>query len=140
MRQRMRPAAWLGAVALLAAACSSTATTTSITETTAPTAAPTPVAAAFDLAAVKASFIDKCRDPDVIDTLVCEQVKIADMTADGTILNVPTTLSPNARERAQSICRTFAFAHFDSDGKPLGYEVVEILATNGGTSGACSVD
>ena len=136
MRQRMRPAAWLGAVALLVAACSSTATTTSITET----AAPTPVAAAFDLNAVKASFIDKCRDPDVIDALVAEQVKIADMTADGTILNVPTTLSPNARERAQSICRAFAFAHFDSDGKPLGYEVVEILATNGGTSGACSVD
>ena len=62
-------------VVVVAAACSSTATTTSITETT----APTPTAAGFNLAAVKANFVDECKDPTAVDDLFCEQVKVAAM-------------------------------------------------------------
>ena len=58
---------------VVAAACPSTATTTSITETT----APTPTAAGFNLAAVKANFVDECKDPTAVDDLFCEQVKVA---------------------------------------------------------------
>jgi hypothetical protein len=103
----------------------------------APTAAPTP---AFDLAAVKANFTDECKDPMVVDDLFCEQVKVARMTADGEILNVPTTLNAASRERAEAICRQLTFAHFGAEGKDLGYRIVGVLDQDGGNAAACTVD
>lgn len=128
------------AAALLLMSVVLAACTSSAAPTAAPIEATTPEPPAFDLAAVKANFIDECKDPAVVDDLFCEQVKIGDMTAAGDILNVPTTLSPAARDRAEAICDAFALAHFDGDGKPLGYAIIGILDMNGGNAAACSVE
>jgi hypothetical protein len=118
-------------VALLLAGCSSAAQATS-TET------PTPPG--FDLETVKENFQDECKDPTVVDANFCEQVKIAAMTAEGSILNVPTTLNAAAADRARVICDMFATAHFDGvTGDDLGYETIGILDKDGGHAAACSV-
>ena len=138
MGQRTRPAAWLGAVVLLVAACSFTVTTTSITATAAPIDAP----AAFDLAAVKSHFTQECSTP-VVDAQFCEQVEIAGMEAAGDVLHVPTTLDPGARDRGGVICHQLAQAAVDSD---LGYETVVVWDKRGvgdvgddGSVGSCFV-
>jgi hypothetical protein len=62
------------------------------------------------------------------------------MTADGTILKVPTGLNATATDRAQAICEFIATVHFDSaTGDDLGYQTVGILDKNGGHAAACSV-
>lgn len=101
-----------------------------------PSAAPV---AGFDLAAVKANFTDECKDPAVVDELFCTQVKIAEMTADDDILNVPTTLAPEADDRAYAICDQLATDHFEPDGDDLGYNYIGILDMNGGNLAACSL-
>jgi hypothetical protein len=110
--------------------------------TTAPAAAPTPEPPAFDLAAVKAIFTDECKDPAVVDELFCEQVEIAKMRAEGTILNVPTTLQPvsGTDDRAEVICDQIVTAHFDAEGNDLGYDVVGVEARDGSDAAACTVD
>lgn len=62
------------------------------------------------------------------------------MTADGTILLVPTTLNAAARGRAEAICKLFALVRFDTEGVALGYEVVGILDRDGGNAAACTID
>lgn len=117
------------AVVLLLAGCASTPAAT-------PPKAPTP---AFDLAAVKSNFTDECKDPAVVDKLFCEQVQIAGMTADGDILNVPTTLNASARDRASAICDQLVTAHFDAEGHDLGYKFIGILDRDGGHAAACAI-
>jgi hypothetical protein len=74
----------------------------------------------------------------LVDELFCQQVKIDGMTADGTILNVPTRLNPAARDPAQVICQFIATLHFDSaTGDDLGYQTVGILDMNGRHAAAC---
>jgi hypothetical protein len=99
----------------------------------------TPEPPAFDLGAVKANFTDECADPIIVDDLFCEQVTIASMTAEGTILRVPTTLNAAARDRASVICQQLATAHFDGTGKDLGYDTIGVLDKDGGNAAACSV-
>lgn len=96
--------------------------------------------AAFDLATVKANFRNECADPIVVDADFCKQVNIDAMTAEGTILNVPTGLNPAARDRARAICETFARAHFDgATGDDLGYRTIGIKDMDGGNAAACTV-
>jgi len=76
----------------------------------------------------------------MVDDLFCEQVEIDGMTADGTILNVPTGLNPDADDRADMVCEFFATVHYDgATGDDLGYETVGILDMNGGNLAACTV-
>jgi hypothetical protein len=122
---------WTGIAlaAMLLAGCSATVT---------PSATPQP--AGFDLATVKANLQDECADPIVVDAEFCEQVEIAAMTAEGTILNVPTTLNAAASDRARAICDMIARAHFDgATGHDLGYETIGVLNKDGGHAAACSV-
>lgn len=100
-------------------------------------APPTP---AFDVGAVRANFTDECADPAVVDDLFCEQVVLSGMTAEGDILNVPTTLDPTANERADAICNQLAFAHFDAEGRDLGYRIIGVLDKDGGHASACTVE
>ena len=93
----------------------------------------------FDLAAVQASFTEECESPIVVDELFCEQVEIAGMQAEGSILTVPTTLNAEATDRAQAICEQLAAAHFDGDGADLGYSTIGILDRDGGNAAACTV-
>ena len=95
--------------------------------------------ATFDVAAVQASFTDECESPIVVDELFCEQVEIAGMEADGSILTVPTTLNAEATDRAEAICEQLAVAHFDGDGEDLGYATIGVLDRDGGNAAACSV-
>lgn len=108
------------AMALLVAACGGSASPT-----------PTPTATrTFDLAAVKAAFTEECASDD----LFCTQVDIDGLTANGTILNVPTTLAAEARDRATAICEQVALMD------DLGFETVGVLNRDGGNAAACSVD
>ena len=118
MARRSRPAR-LTAVVLLVAACGSGAG--------APTAVPTPERAAFDLAAVKDHFTRECGTP-AVDQQFCEQVEISGMEAADTVLHVPTTLEPGARDRGGVICLQLAQAARDSD---LGYEIVVVWDKGG---------
>jgi hypothetical protein len=105
-----------------------------------PAVEPTVEPPAFDLAAVKANFTDECKDPFVVDETFCEQVEISGMTADGEILNVPTTLAAEADDRGYAICDALAIAHFDLDGNDLGYSTIGILDRDGGNLAACNVN
>jgi hypothetical protein len=108
--------------------------------TATPTTRATPASPAFELATVKASFTDECKDPIVVDDLFCEQVQISHMTAEGSILQVPTTLNAAATDRARAICDQVALAHFDgATGNDLGYHTVGILDMDGGNVAACTV-
>lgn len=124
-------------VVLLVAACGGSAPPAAPTAKLPTAAPPTP---AYDLAAVKANFKEECADPVVLDERTCKQIKIDGMTADGVILNVPTTLEPGISDEAKFLCKQMTFAHFDSDAKPLGYEIVGILDKNGGNAAACTID
>lgn len=106
--------------------------------TPAPTLEPAPEPPAFDLATVKTNFADECKDPIVFDDVFCQQVEIGQMTGEGDILTVPTTLNAAATERAAAICDQIARAHYDSEtGKDLGYEIIGILDKDGGNAAAC---
>ena len=118
-------------IAFVVAACSSAA---------APTATPTREPLFVDIAAVKASFIEECKDPIVFDELFCKQVKIAEMTAAGDILTVPTTLSEAAQGRANAICEQVARAHSDGNAMSLAYRYIGIKDMNGGDAAACSIN
>jgi hypothetical protein len=124
------------AVALALMACGSSAGSVA----TQPPAEPTPEQAAFDISAVRANFTDECRDPAAVDELFCEQVRIDEMTGEGTILTVPTTLDAAADDRAYAICDQLVIAHFDGEGRDLGYEYVGVLDQDGGNAATCSVD
>jgi hypothetical protein len=124
--------------------------TPSPTDSTGPTATPTDSSgptpslavepAAFDLAAVKDNFSDQCLNPMAFDMAFCDQVVVSGMTADGTMLLVPTNLGSADRGRATVLCRQVAFAHNDLQGLDLGYEFVGMLDRNGGNLAGCSVD
>ena len=131
MGQRMRSGAWLGAVVLVVAACGSASAPSmgcaDYAPTDAPLIMPTLGPEAFDLAAVKAHFTQECSTP-VVDEQFCEQVEIAGMEAADTVLHVPTTLDPGARDRGGVICDQLAEAAVDSD---LGYEIVVVWDKGG---------
>lgn len=108
----------------------------------APAAPPTSVPAsppAFDLAVVKANFVDECKDPVVVTDEFCEQVVISALSAAGEILNVPTRLKPGDRDAAKLLCNLFVLARFDVSGQPLGYQVIGIVDSSGGNLYACTV-
>lgn len=101
-----------------------------------------PDAVAFDLALVQSNFTDECADPTIFDDLLCQQVDIDGMTADGSILTVPTTLSAvgDMGPRAEVICELIAFMHFDgATGDDLGYDTIGILDREGDNLTACTV-
>ncbi len=126
--------ALLCATLVVLAGCSATVQGTP-SATDQPTEAPS-----FDLAAVKASFQAECEDPIVVDANFCEQVQLPKMTADGTILNVPTSLNEAATDRARAICQMIATAHFDgATGADLGYDTIGILDKDGGHAAACTI-
>lgn len=104
----------------------------------APAARATPEPPAFDVAAVAAAFKGDCKDPDPIDPLLCQQVKLDSLSGEGTILRVPTTLNSAATARAEAICDEFAVAHFDTNSVDLGYQTIGILDRDGGNAAACS--
>lgn len=114
-------------IALLLAACSSTPAAT--------VGPPATVAGTFDLAAVRANFEEECEDPIVVTEEFCEQVK--SMTADGTSLQVRTTLEDGQRDEAEVICNLFLLARFDIDGKPLGYDHIAIRTADGTALYSC---
>src|SRR5262245_32293258 len=60
------------------------------------TPAPKPKSQSFSINAVQASFMDDCKERIVVDELFCEEVVIEQMSGDGPILYVPTTLDPKA--------------------------------------------
>lgn len=119
-------------LALLVVGCSSPAV---------PTPAPVEVPA-FDLARVKSTWSEDCESRhDVTDKQFCADVQISGMSAEGAILNVPTKLSSEERNRnrAQDIYRLLAFAHFDTEGRDLGYQFIGIFDSAGGNPYACSI-
>jgi hypothetical protein len=133
MPKPIRRVVGLAVIVSALAACGSEGTPTTAEEET-------PAPPVFDVGAVQANFTDECKEPVVVDELFCEQVKIPQMSADGTILIVPTTLDPAVDERGDVICDQLALAHFDADGKDLGYDVIGIKDMNGGNLAACTVD
>lgn len=95
---------------------------------------------AFDVAAVRLNFTAECKNPIVVDDLFCEQVRISDMFAEGTILNVPTNLNAAAKDRAGAICEQVATAHHDGNGKDLGYVTIGVLDKDGAFMASCPLD
>jgi hypothetical protein len=92
----------------------------------------------FDVALVQSNFTAECQDPIVVDDLFCQQVKISEMTGQGTTLIVPTGLNHLATDRAAAICDQLAVAHYDGDtSADLGYTSIEVLDLDGGTVAAC---
>lgn len=121
---------WIMAAVLLLSACGTTATTA-----TTPPKAEEP---AFDLALVKANFTAECTHPPFGVDLFCEHIDIDRMTADGSILNVPTNLNAAGSDRAAEVCGFFATVHYDgATGDDLGYETIGILDRNGGKLATC---
>jgi hypothetical protein len=135
----VKPRTWALALLMVVSACST------------PAAEPTRVGdvpprsdgltlLSFDLDRVKSNFEEECSALIAVDETFCDQVDIDGMTADGTILNVPTALNPEATDRALAICEVFASVHFDgATGDDLGYETIGILDMDGGNAAACSV-
>lgn len=104
----------------------------------------TPQPAAFDVAAVAMNFRDECKGPDaaiLLDATFCQEVRLDSLSGEGTILRVPTiNHGAGSVARAAVICRLFARHRFDSArARPLGYESIDILDRDGGTSFSCSV-
>lgn len=98
------------------------------------------IVAEFNIAFAKVSFVDECTDPVVVDDQFCGDVVTAGMTAEGSILDVPTRLDPQETERAADVCRMIArFRYDNSAGRDLGYANVEIYDLNGDIVGACVV-
>jgi hypothetical protein len=110
----------------------------------APTQVPIPTieAPSFDVTAVRANFVEECRHPIIVDELFCEQVRISEMSGEGSILDVPTTLAPaeGFDDRANAICAMLATGHFDGEGRDLGYHIIGVLDKDGGNAAACSVE
>lgn len=98
----------------------------------------TPSPAAFDLALVKAHFTTECIRPPVPADEACDRMDVDGMTADGSILNIPTTLNPSNVDRAREYCRFPATDHYEATkGEDLGYHTIRILDYNGGTLYEC---
>ncbi|HSL77745.1 MAG TPA: hypothetical protein VK867_12430 [Candidatus Limnocylindrales bacterium] len=53
---------------------------------------------------------------------------------------MPTTLDPAMDDRASVICDALAVAHFDAEGRELGYRFIVVRDMDGGNLTACSVD
>jgi hypothetical protein len=89
---------------------------------------------------VQTNFTDECAAPIILDELTCTQLVIAGMTADGTVLVVPTTLNDLANDRMAVICDAVALMHFDgATGNDLGYDQVNILDQDGNIGAFCFV-
>lgn len=123
-------------LALVLTACSS-----------APAAAtPAPVTTAeppwFDAAAVQASFVEECKDAGGADELLCLQVQVAGMSAEGDLLRVPTTLNAGAQGQGLALCEQLAWSHLLGRGMEghLGFRHIGVMDKNGGDLAACSVD
>lgn len=94
---------------------------------------------AFDLALVKSNFTEECTNPTFDVEFACQQMEIDGMTADGSILNVPTRLDPSGDDRADVICGFLATVHYDrANGDDLGYDTVGIFDTSGGNLATCT--
>jgi hypothetical protein len=98
---------------------------------------PTP---SYDLAAVKASFLDECQDPSVLEGEACERIDVDGMRGDDVYLTVPTTGLHRHPKRAQVVCEQIASAHDDLAGEPLGYEIVTIEGKNNKFLAECNID
>ena len=104
-----------------------------------PDAGDSPDPPTFDLALVKSHFTGECTTPTFDVEYACQQMDIDGMTADGSILNVPTGLDPSARgDRADIVCRFIATVHYDRTGDNLGYDNVRILGAHGGNLATCT--
>jgi hypothetical protein len=122
--------AWIviAITALALAACSSPAMV----------AVRTPEPAAFDLSLVRAHFTGECIHPTFDADEACQRMDIDGMTADGSILNIPTDLNPSNVDRAREYCRLPATSHYGAaKGEDLGYHTIRILDYNGGTLYEC---
>ena len=120
-------------IALLLAGCSSTPAVTPAAAVEAP---------AFDVAAVRAYFVDECKDRAVADELLCLQVQVAGMSAEGDLLRVPTALNAAAQGQGAALCEQLALAHLrwrDMEGH-VGYRHIGVMDQAGGALPACSVD
>jgi hypothetical protein len=69
----------------------------------------------------------------------CGRVEFDSMTADGTILTVPTQFAAGDANNADTACYLIAKGHRDPFGKDLGYETVGVLDVDGGNAAACAV-
>jgi hypothetical protein len=98
----------------------------------------TPAVPVFDVWAVRANFTDECQY-SLIDETFCLQVQIDEMSDEDDILYVPTTLDPAMDDRASVICDALAVAHFDAQGRDLGYRHIVVRDMNGGNLAACAV-
>lgn len=99
----------------------------------------TPSVPVFDVWAVRAKFTDGCQD-SAVDDAFCLQVQIDEMSDEDDVLYVPTTLDPAMDDRASEICDALAVAHFDAEGRDLGYRFIVVRDEQGGSLAACSVD
>ena len=99
-----------------------------------------PEPAAFDLALVKAHFTDECTTPTFDVEYACQQMDIDGMSADGSILNIPTALDPSAGRdgRADEVCHFPATVHYDRTGDDLGYDTIAILGAHGTNLATCA--
>ena len=101
----------------------------------------TPEPASFDLGLVQAHFAAECANPSFDREYACQRVDVGRMSADGSLLNVPTDLDPSARRdgRADEVCQFPAAVHYGSTGEDLGYRSVAIIGANGGNLATCAV-
>ena len=97
----------------------------------------TPEPPSFDLSAVQATYAAGCGPQRTAVGLVCQQLRIHRMSAEGDTLTVRTRLSAEDGDRAAAICDQLAIAHFDSAGSNLGYEFIEILTRGARTVATC---
>lgn len=104
-----------------------------------PPAATTRSVPVFDVWAVRATFTDGCQG-SLLDETFCRQVLIDEMSDADDILYVPTTLDRAMDDRASVICGALAVAHFDAEGRDLGYRFIVVRDMNGGNLAACRVD
>lgn len=97
-----------------------------------------PAPAEFDLALVRSHFTDECTHPTFEVDEACQQMDIDGMTADGSILNIPTGLNPSNGDRAEGYCLFPASVHYGGpNGEDLGYRTIRILDYNGGILAEC---
>ena len=99
----------------------------------------TPEPPSFDLSAVQATYTAGCGPPRTAVGLVCQQLRIHRMSAEGDTLTVRTRLSAEDRDRAAAICDQLAIAHFDREGRDLGYQFIEILTRASRTVATCQL-
>ena len=124
------------AIGLTACGSSSGQSETGVT----PLAEVTPETPAFDLALVKSHFTDQCIRPPFDVEYACDNMQIEGMTADGSILNVPTQLDPSAGRdgRADVVCHFLATVHYGApNGEDLGYDTIGVLDVDGSNLTTC---